>query len=295
MLGPLAVRIGVKSLAAADEIRGRLFTAALPRRTNSTARSSPSARAASTKACASPRRDEGGVGERISSESENIPMPGKKASVESRREDIMGAAYDVAARQGLEALTLRSVAARADVSHGTVVFHFKRKRELVTSLVDRVLYATAVLRIPDAVAQITRPSERMDALLRSEMDRLSTEPRHFRLLLDYWTIGLRNAAIRQKVRSALEQYRDGFVGIARGILGDEVPPTRRRGSLGPSGPPVTAAGLAAVAVSLIHGCALQAVVDPKGFDVEQHFHAAAQMLERLANDRVVTSTAQAGD
>ncbi len=222
-------------------------------------------------------------------------MPGKKASVESRREDIMGAAYDVAARQGLEALTLRSVAARADVSHGTVVFHFKRKRELVTSLVDRVLYATAVLRIPDAVAQITRPSERMDALLRSEMDRLSTEPRHFRLLLDYWTIGLRNAAIRQKVRSALEQYRDGFVGIARGILGDEVPPARRRGSLGPSGPPVTAAGLAAVAVSLIHGCALQAVVDPKGFDVEQHFHAAAQMLERLANDRVVTSTAQAGD
>ena len=64
-LGPLAVRIGVKSLAAADEIRGRLFTAALPRRTNSTARSSRSARAASTKACASPRRDEGGVGERI--------------------------------------------------------------------------------------------------------------------------------------------------------------------------------------------------------------------------------------
>jgi co-chaperonin GroES (HSP10) len=27
MLGPLAVRIGAKSLAAADEIRGRLFTA----------------------------------------------------------------------------------------------------------------------------------------------------------------------------------------------------------------------------------------------------------------------------
>ncbi len=27
MLGPLAVRIGVNSLAAADEIRGRLFTA----------------------------------------------------------------------------------------------------------------------------------------------------------------------------------------------------------------------------------------------------------------------------
>ena len=45
-------------------------------------------------------------------------MPGKKALEETRREDILRAAYDVAARQGLEALTLRAVAARADVSHG---------------------------------------------------------------------------------------------------------------------------------------------------------------------------------
>ena len=43
-------------------------------------------------------------------------MPGKKALEETRREDILRAAYDVAARQGLEALTLRAVAARADVS-----------------------------------------------------------------------------------------------------------------------------------------------------------------------------------
>ena len=127
-------------------------------------------------------------------------MGGKKASEETRREDILRAAYDVAARQGLEGLTLRAVAGRADVSHGTVVFHFKRKRELVASLLDRVLCATAVLRVPDAIAQITRPSERMHTALRAEMDRLSSDPRHFRLLLDYWTIGVRNATIRQKIR-----------------------------------------------------------------------------------------------
>src|SRR5215207_977759 len=137
-------------------------------------------------------------------------MPGKKASEETRREDISRAAYDVAARKGLDALTLRAVAARAGVSHGTVVFHFKRKRELVASLLDRVLYAAAVIRVPDTVARITRPSARMHALLRAEMDRLSADPRHFRLLLDYWTFGVRNATVRQKIRVALEQYRAGF-------------------------------------------------------------------------------------
>lgn len=211
-------------------------------------------------------------------------MAGKKVSEETRREDIVRAAYDVAARQGLEALTLRAVAARADVSHGTVVFHFKRKRELVASLLDRVLYATAVLRVPDEVAQVTRPSERMHALLRAEMDRLSTDPRHFRLLLDYWTIGVRNATIRQKIRVALENYRGGFKDLAQAIISGESSSPRR--IVSPTPETVTATGVAAVAVSLIHGCALQSVIDPKGFDVEQHFDAAAQMLDRLANDRV---------
>jgi TetR/AcrR family transcriptional repressor of bet genes len=218
-------------------------------------------------------------------------MPGKKVPEETRREDILRAAYDVAARQGLEAVTLRAVAARADVSHGTVVFHFKGKRELVASLVDRVLYKTAVLRVPDAVARITRPSERMHALLRAEMDRLSADPRHFRLLLDYWTIGVRNATIRRKIRLALEQYREGFGDLADAILSGEFGPSRRRGLQSGEGPTVTAAGVAAVAVSLVHGCSLQAVIDPKGFSVEQHFDAAEQMLGRLANDRLIAATA----
>ena len=218
-------------------------------------------------------------------------MVGKKLAEETRREDILRAAYDVAARQGLEALTLRAVAARADVSHGTVVFHFKRKRELVTSLVDRVLDATAVLTIPDAVAKISRPSERMHALLRAEMNRLSTDPRHFRLLLDYWTIGVRNATIRQKIRVALERYRAGFSDLSNAIVNGEFRPARRRGSQSAEGPTVTATGIAAVAVSLIHGCALQSVIDPRGFDVQQHFDAAAQMLERVANDQPTAATA----
>jgi hypothetical protein len=51
------------------------------------------------------------------------------------------------------------------------------------------------------------------------------------------------------------------------------------------------AGIAGVAMSLLHGCALQSVIDPKGFDVEQHFGATAQMLDRLGNDSQVTATA----
>jgi AcrR family transcriptional regulator len=157
------------------------------------------------------------------------------------------------------------------------VFHFKRKHELGAALLDRVLYATAVLRVPDPVAQITRPSDRLDALLRTEMDRLSTDPRHFRLFLEYWTIGVRNAAIRRKIRVALDSYRAALASLASPLVTDEL--AVPHGGRATDGESVVTAS---VAVSLIHGCALQAVIDPKGFDVRQHFAAAAQMIERLS-------------
>jgi TetR/AcrR family transcriptional repressor of bet genes len=216
-------------------------------------------------------------------------MPGQKAPEEHRRKDILRAAYDVAARHGVEALTVRAVAARAAVSHGTVLFHFNRRDALVASLLDSVLDATTVLRVPADVERLTRPAERLRTLLRAEMERLSGDPRHFRLFLEYWALGVRNPVIRRRVSAALERYRAAFRAIGEVVPGDGAT-TRRRGT-NRSRDFTTRApdGVAAVAVSFIHGCALQAVIDPKAFSVQQHFNTAARMLDGLVVDeRTVT-------
>ena len=202
-------------------------------------------------------------------------MPGQKASEARRREEIMRAAYDVAAKHGVEALTVRAVAARAAVSHGTVLFHFNRRDTLVTSLLDRVLDATAVLHVPSTLARLTRPAELMRALLRAEMERLSRDPRHFRLFLEYWALGVRDALIRRRVSAALDNYRAAFRTVAQGVVSD-------------------AEGLAAVAVSFVHGCALQAVIDQKTFSVERHFEMAVRMLDGVGDARRVRAKGRGG-
>ena len=204
-------------------------------------------------------------------------MPGQTAPEEFRRNDILRAAYDVAARHGIEALTVRAVADRAAVSHGTVLFHFKRRDELVASLLDNVLDATTVLRVSPALERLTRPAARLQALLRAEMDRLSGDPRPFRLFLEYWALGVRNARMRRRVSAALDRYRASFRLIAESVLTDRT--RSRRWTARQHRTTSTADGLAAVAVSFIHGCALQAVIDPKAFNVRQHFDAAAHMLD----------------
>jgi AcrR family transcriptional regulator len=208
-------------------------------------------------------------------------MPGRKVAEEARREDLLRAAYDVAARHGIEALTVRAVAARAKVSHGTVLFHFKRREQLLGALLERVIYATATLRVPDTVAAVTRPTDRMLGLLRSEMERLATDPRHFRLFLECWTLGVRRPSVRRSIGAAMERYRLAFREIADAVLSAEDERRTRRTAAGEPAPLPTADGLAAVSVSLVHGCALQALIDPRHFDVEEHFASAARMIQAL--------------
>jgi TetR/AcrR family transcriptional repressor of bet genes len=193
-------------------------------------------------------------------------MPGQKATEATRREQILKAAHEVALRRGIDGLTVRAVAARARLSHGLVLFHFKRKDQLGLALLDRVLATTLVLRIPDEIDGISKPRERLQALVGHELYRLLEEPRGLRLLLEYWARGVHNAVIRAKIGAGLDAYRGAFRRIAEKAL--------------PAGTDGfgTPAAVAAVAVSLIIGYPVQAMIDPDHFDVEEYLAAVRGIL-----------------
>lgn len=187
-------------------------------------------------------------------------MPGKRASEAERREQILRAAFEVASRDGIGSLTIRGVAAEAHVSHALVIFHFQRKERLVHELLDWLIEATSVLHVPEDVARVPSAAARLDALLRQEVARLARQPRHVRLFFDYWALGARQEAIRARMSAELERYRAVFRAIMAELLLAEP------GAFGGA----TADGLAAVAVSCIHGCAVQAMIDPEHFDADEY-------------------------
>jgi TetR/AcrR family transcriptional repressor of bet genes len=199
-------------------------------------------------------------------------MPGSRAPEEARREQILNAAYEVALRRGIDGVTLRSVATQAKLSHGLVVFYFKHKDRLIGALLDRVLATTAMLHVSEDVARIPRAPERLGALLRQELSRLSRDPRGLRLFFEYWALGVRQAAIRRRIGAALERYREAFRAMAEELVPADAP----------HGTDVTPDALAAVAVSLINGCAVQAMIDPEHFDTGEYLTAVQALIERLA-------------
>jgi TetR/AcrR family transcriptional regulator, transcriptional repressor of bet genes len=190
---------------------------------------------------------------------------------ELRREQILGAAFTVACGEGIGGLTVRAVAARAQVSHALVLHHFGRKSRLVHELLDWLIAGTAVLRISEDIAQFPHARDRLHALLHQEMTRLSHQPEHTRLFLEYWALGARDGEVRLRIRSELERYRAAFRTIMEELIAADPA----------SFPDATADGLAAVAVSWIHGCAVQAMVAPAHFDTDEYLAAVRSMIGRL--------------
>jgi hypothetical protein len=85
-------------------------------------------------------------------------------------------------------------------------------------------------------------------------------------LLEYWARGAHNAVIRGKISAGLDGYRAAFRKIA-----EEALPTKSDRS-------GTPAGVAAVAVSLIIGYPVQAMIDPDQFNIEEYLAAVEAII-----------------
>jgi len=151
--------------------------------------------------------------------------------------------------------------------------------EVVTTLLDRVLVATTQVSVPADVDRLTRQWRQLLTVVGADMERLSANPRHSRLFLEYSTLGVRSPGIRRKVRVGLETYRARLLALTEEVLHGAARPPAHASTPSTAATLSTAEGFAGVAVSLVHGCALQAVIDPKRFDADQHFDAAARLLD----------------
>jgi AcrR family transcriptional regulator len=161
-------------------------------------------------------------------------MTWTKAPEEERRRQILDAALQVAARDGLRSLTLRGVAAEAGLSHGLVLFHFGRKQALVDALLDAVLVWLAARATP---AGPPRPVCDVVAAETADVDRVLVS-----VLLDFWMLAAVDEAVRARLAAAITRYEAGLAEVVAGRDDDE----RER--------------LAGVATTLVFGTALRSLL-----------------------------------
>jgi TetR/AcrR family transcriptional regulator, transcriptional repressor of bet genes len=199
-------------------------------------------------------------------------VPGTRIAENARREQIVAAAYTVASKRGLRAITVRDVARKAGVSAGLVIFHFGTKDRLVLALLDWVVANTVSLTVGPEIVAIADPLDRLIGVMRQETMRLASEPSRNRLFFEFWGEGIWNRAVRVRMQRDLDRYRDAV----RPFVGDAIAahPDRFAG--------VDAASLTTAVVSFLKGCAVQSTIEP-GLDVESLSRAAETLLQPPAS------------
>jgi AcrR family transcriptional regulator len=185
-------------------------------------------------------------------------MPGKKASEESRREQIVQAAFRVAMREGLEQMTIRQVAAEAGLSNGLVFFHFKSKEVLLLTLLDHLLAALfETWPVPENVS----PARQLLSWFQADLQDLSHyEQGHdeLQLFFSYWALAAHDSAIAERMRDALERSRQALLPLAQAVIESE--PGRFRH--------VTPEGLVTVVLAITQGSAMQSLLSKQRVDGE---------------------------
>lgn len=87
-----------------------------------------------------------------------------RARPEDRRADLIRAAYQVMAREGVHRSPLREIAAKAEVSKGLLIYHFQTKDGLVLAALEWVLEMTEA-RIRGRLAASPDPAQAISTVI----------------------------------------------------------------------------------------------------------------------------------
>lgn len=186
-------------------------------------------------------------------------MPGKKESEALRRDQIVQAAFQVAVREGLEQLTIRLVATEAGLSTGLVFFHFKSKDVLLLALLDWLL--ASFFELWEASDELS-PAERLLSLMQQDLQDTyqgKQAVNRLSLFFTYWTMAVRNPAINDRIRQAIERSKQVFLPAIQALIDSE--PIRFQY--------VTPEGFVTVIVGIAQGYAMQSLLNEYRVDVEQ--------------------------
>jgi TetR/AcrR family transcriptional regulator, transcriptional repressor of bet genes len=197
-------------------------------------------------------------------------VPGVRAPEEQRRAQIVDAALTVAARDRLDRLTVRRVAAEAGLSPGLVFHHLTDKETLLLAVLDRLIERTILDTVGDASGSPTADGrqagatdtgtpagERLLDHVRRDVGRIAVDRELIELFFDFWVMGTRHPEVRDRIAGALRAYRAALVPLAAAVVAEE--PVRFAGT--------DPERVAALVVAFVLGHAVQAVLDPDASDV----------------------------
>jgi TetR/AcrR family transcriptional regulator, transcriptional repressor of bet genes len=114
------------------------------------------------------------------------PLRPRTLGRDARRQQLINATIAMIAEKGFSRTTLTDVAARAGVSHGLVLFHFKSKDQLLTETLDHLAEEYRASWQAAFESADERPEEKILALIKADFSELICTPAKLAAWCAFW-------------------------------------------------------------------------------------------------------------
>ena len=190
----------------------------------------------------------------------------------THRELIMEAALLTIAEKKISGTTMRDIAARAGISHGTLHYHYPSKTELLHSLLTEIDSLFNNRRSQEFARVDFNPTASLKEFFQQEKDILNQQRYVAEAFIDFWGHGHKDAKVHTQIQSMYRKWRQDIEGvIADGIEQGDFDPQK-------------AVLIPFLLVSIMEGAALQHLIDEQALDLEAYFNQAYEMVINMIAD-----------
>ncbi|MDH3827049.1 MAG: TetR/AcrR family transcriptional regulator [Desulfobacterales bacterium] len=179
---------------------------------------------------------------------------GRKSNAPQRREQIVWALYDCLVEKGHEKVSVKEIAARADLPSGVIHYYFSSKDDIVSNLAEAIVDKYSSMLDERLIEAITA-DQRIEFAIDFTVDFLIFNRQLNRVFYNLIQMTFERKALGKVVKKMFKDYRERLAGVFK-----EAGAGRESKMLG------------AALVALAEGFSAQLLVDPRAFrkvDVRQ--------------------------
>ena len=182
-----------------------------------------------------------------------------------RRKQILDATFDSVAERSLESTRMRQIADTAGISQSSLHYYFHTKDKLIVALLDRLLVEFKEGR-EERLAIAGGAKVKLRVMLEDQKQIIAEKSSSLEVYYDFWVQATKQSSVHKKIQDMYSSWREDLQdilneGVAQGdFLEDRI-------AMAP-----------VLLVSLFQGAALQNIIDPDSFDLDEYFEEFERLI-----------------
>lgn len=194
---------------------------------------------------------------------------GRKSNAPQRREQIIWALYDCLAEKGHEKVTIKGIAARAEMPPGVIHYYFKSKDDIVSSLAEVMVDKYSTM-LEEHLAEAASTEQRIESVIDFIVDILVFNRPLNRVFYNLIQMTFERKALGGVVKKMFKNYRQQLADVFKESgAGQESP------------------FLGAAIVAMTEGFSAQLMIEPRAFRKTD----VRQLIALAVKDRLATMQA----